>query len=107
MSSYAVAFLLLAILSFGVCATVPRLRRFKVAAVVAPLAFGFCSIAAASVIILGDHLVEDRFHLSLFSQLTGTRGAIVTGFMYLIYFLSGIFGTRMAIALTTRARKSG
>jgi hypothetical protein len=42
---YAAPFFLIAFLAFTVCALVPSLRRFAVSALIAPLAFGFCSLA--------------------------------------------------------------
>src|SRR5262244_11577 len=49
---YAMPFVLVSVLAFLACVIVPRWRRYKFQALVAPVAFGFCSIVAAALIVL-------------------------------------------------------
>ena len=93
---YALPFVLLSILSFLTCIAVPRLRRYRFQALVAPIAFGFCSIAAAGAIVL----TSDHFNLGLFTkEWSGPRDAVP---LLLIYFIPGLLGSWSAIVGLTR-----
>lgn len=84
---YALPFAMLSGLAFFACVVVPRWRRYKFQALVAPLAFGFCSIVAAGAIIL----TSDHFNLGLFTRpFSGLRDAAL---LILIYFIPGLIGS--------------
>ena len=93
---YASPFVLLSILSFLVCVAVPRWRRYRFQALVAPVAFGFCSIVVAGATVL----TSDHFNLGLFTkEWSGTRDAVP---LLLIYFIPGLLGSWFAIVGVTR-----
>ena len=83
---YGVPFAVFSVLGFLVCAVVPRWQRYKFQALVAPVAFGFCSIVAGGAIIL----TSDHFNLGLFTRpWSGPRDALP---LILIYFIPGLVG---------------
>jgi len=93
---YALPFVLLSIVSFLVCVAVPRWRRYSFQALVAPVAFGFCSIVAAGAIVL----TCDHFNLGLFtSQFSWPRDAVSS---VLIYFLPGLIGSWAAVLVVAK-----
>ena len=56
---YAAPFILLSLLCFGVFLAVPRFRRFALAALVAPVAFGFCAIVGyVAWVLVCDFLLK-------------------------------------------------
>jgi hypothetical protein len=52
---YAAPFILISVLSFGLCLAIPPLRRFALPAIIAPVTFGFFSLAAwiGAALVLG------------------------------------------------------
>lgn len=97
---YAAPFVLLSALGFVVCLAIPRVRRYKLYALVAPVAFGFCSVVTMGIVVIAGDLVGQRLHLSVFSEpLTGIKGVITLLF---IYFIPGILGAWFAVAIVKR-----
>ena len=93
---YAMPFAMLSALAFFACIVVPRWRHYKFHALVAPIAFGFCSIVAAGAIIL----TADHFNLGLFTRpWSGLRDA---GPLILIYFIPGMIGSWVAVLAVTK-----
>jgi hypothetical protein len=89
---YAMPFMLLSVLAFVVCFAVPRWRRYRFQALVAPVAFGFCSIVAMGAIIL----TADYLNLGLFTKpWSGVRDVVP---LLLIYFIPGLLGGWCAVA---------
>src|SRR5690348_12480737 len=97
---YAIPFALISVFAFSVCLIVPNWRRYKLQALVAPIAFGFCSIAAAAVMVL----TSDHFNLGLFSRTwTGPRDAVP---LILIYVVPGLIGSwAVCFAITKFAHR--
>jgi hypothetical protein len=88
---YALPFAMFSALAFFACALVPRWQRYKFHALVAPIAFGFCSIVGAGAIIL----TSDYFNVGLFTrQFSGPRDALP---LILIYFIPGFIGSWVAV----------
>ena len=93
---YAIPFVLLSLLAFEVCAAAPRWRRYRYQALVAPVAFGFCSIAGTvAIIVSADHL-----HLALFTQSWSGMRDVAT--LLLIYFVPGLLGSWCAVAAVAK-----
>lgn len=93
---YAIPFALVSVLAFLLCVAVPRWRRYKLQALVAPVAFGVCSIVAAALIVL----TSDHFNLGLFTRpWTGPRDAAP---LLLIYIVPGLIGSWAAVLAVTR-----
>jgi hypothetical protein len=76
------------------------MRQYMLQAVVAPLAFGFCSIiGVGAVVLISDHAGLQIAALN--RPLVGMGGFLtVLG----IYFIPGALGTWLAISLTGRLR---
>jgi len=105
---YAAPFILLSLVGFGLSLAVPRLRPYAFRALVAPVAFGFCSIVAMVLILVVSHGLNLQFAND---PLTGARG-LLEGIT--IYFVPGLVGAWIAVeivrqvevrTLTTRARR--
>lgn len=93
---YAMPFMLLSVLGFGVCFVVPKWRRYRFQALVAPVAFGFCSIVALGAVIL----TADHLNLGLFTKpQSGVRDVVPLLF---IYFIPGLLGSWCAVAAVTK-----
>ena len=93
---YALPFGMFSALAFFACVVVPRWRRYKFHALVAPIAFGFCSIVAAGAIIL----TSDHFNLGLFTRpFSGPRDEVP---LILIYFIPGLIGSWVAVLAVTK-----
>jgi hypothetical protein len=93
---YALPFVLLSMLGFLMCVAVPRWRRYRLQVLVAPVAFGFCSIVAMGAIVL----TSDHFNLGLFSKpWSGLRDAVP---LLLIYVITGLVGGWCAVATVTK-----
>jgi len=93
---YAAPFMLLSVLAFLVCVAVPRWRRYWFQALVAPVAFGFCSIVAAGAAAL----TSDYLKLGLFTKpWSGILSALP---IISIYFLAGFVGSWCAIVAATK-----
>jgi hypothetical protein len=93
---YATPFILFSMLGFLVCAAVPRWRPYKVQAMVAPVAFAFCSIVTAGAVILA----ADFLNLGLFTkEWSGPRDAVALVF---IYFIPGLLGSWCATVIVRK-----
>ena len=93
---YAAPFMLLSGLAFLVCIAVPRWRRYKLQALVAPVAFGFCSVVAMGAIVV----TAVYMRLGLFSKpWSGPRDAMPFVF---IYIMPGLLGSWCAVAIVTK-----
>ena len=93
---YAIPFVLISVFAFSVCVVVPRWRRYRLEALVAPVAFGFCSIVGAALIIL----TSDHFNLGLFTRpWTGTRDAAP---LFVIFIFPGLIGSWAAVLAVTK-----
>lgn len=102
---YALPFIFLSLLGFAVFVGVPALRRLALAALIAPVAFGFCSLAGW----IGFALI-DVFLLHLRSNSTGWL--TLEGLLF--YLTPGMLGAWLAVRvvrflesrfLTTRPAK--
>src|SRR5437660_378888 len=91
---YALPFIALSVILCAICLVFPRLRRYMVPALVAPVAFGFCSIVGAGTVVL----IADKFGL-LTEPAMGVRGVVIA---MLIYFLPGGLGVWLAVSATRR-----
>lgn|GEM_PF-2955457 len=89
---YAAPFILFSILSFAVCLTVPRLRRFALPALAVPVTFGMCSIAGWILSIL---IAEFVLKLNL-GPAIGFHG-VVEGLFF--YIFPGILGAWLVVKL--------
>jgi hypothetical protein len=102
---YAIPFVLLSLLAFEVCVAAPRWRGFRYQALVAPVAFGFCSIADMGVVIL----TADRLNLAIFTRPWSAGRDVVP--LLLIYFIPGLLGSWCAVTavakITAQLTKSG
>jgi hypothetical protein len=105
---YAAPFILLSLVGFALSLAIPRLRPYAFRALVAPVAFGFCSIVAMVLILVGSHGLNLQFANA---PLTGARG-LFEGIA--IYLVPGLVGAWIAVeivrqvevrALKTRARR--
>jgi len=105
---YAAPFILLSLVAFVLSVAIPRLRPYAFRALVAPVAFGFCSIVAMVLILVASHGLNLEFANA---PLTGARG-LFEGIA--IYFVPGLVGAWIAVeivrqvevrALKTRARR--
>jgi hypothetical protein len=93
---YGAPFVLISAIAFVVCALVPRWQRYRFQALVAPVAFGFCSILAMGAIVL----TVDHFNLGLLSEPpSGLRTAVE---MLLIYFIPGLLGSWSAVVVGSK-----
>lgn len=90
---YAAPFILLSLIAFAVFLAVPRLRPYKFRALVAPVAFGFCSIVAMVLIAVSSQGLGLRF---MNSPLAGLRG-LALGIA--IYFIPGLMGAWIAVEI--------
>jgi hypothetical protein len=105
---YAAPFILLSLVAFVLSLAIPRLRPYAFRALVAPVAFGFCSIVAMVLILVASHGLNLQFANA---PLTGARG-LFEGIA--IYFVPGLGGVWIAVevvrqieirALKTRAKR--
>lgn len=87
---YAAPFVLLSILSFVICLAIPKLRHFSLPALIAPVAFGVCSIVGWISFILISQFV---FRISL-GPAAGL-GGVVEGLLF--YLAPGLFGAWLAV----------
>jgi hypothetical protein len=84
--------MLLSVLAFFGSLTIPRLRPHSLRALIAPLAFGFCSIFGMAVIVLFSEAART-------APLNGPRGTVI-GFS--MWFVPGLLGTWLALAILKR-----
>jgi hypothetical protein len=72
---YAAPFVLLSFIAYGVCLSIPRLRPHALKALVAPVAFGVCSVIALAALALALDKVWP----------SGNAGAVVGMLAYLLF----------------------
>jgi hypothetical protein len=85
---YALLFILLSVICCLACLIIPKARRYALQALVAPVAFGFCSIVAGVAI----GLASDYFHVA------------IPGEVVVIYFIPGVLGACLALSLVGRTK---
>jgi len=89
---YAAPFILLSLALFFVCLIVPRLRPYAFRALVAPVAFGFCSIVGMALIVLSLNSINRN---PLFNRpITDAQTYILDALMY---FPPGVLGAWLAV----------
>ena len=88
---YAAPFILLSLIAFVCSLAIPRLRRYAFRVLVAPVAFGFCSIVAMGLIMV----VFVGLNLQL-APLVGAKG-LFAGLA--IYFFPGLVGAWIAVEI--------
>ena len=97
---YAFPFIAASFLSFGICVAVPRLRRYAVAAIVAPVVFGVSSICCLLAFMMAFDAQYESFPRS-----------IAIGGPLLAYIGGGVIGAWLAVTATQfvikRLRSSG
>lgn len=95
---YAAPFVLIAFLAFAVCALAPSVRRFALSALIAPLVFGFCSLAGwiAFALISGKLL---KINLG---PATGMHG-LFEGLLF--YMVPGIVASYLAVVIVQRLER--
>jgi hypothetical protein len=93
---YAAPFVLLSLLCFVVFLAVPRLRRFAIAAFVAPVAFGFCAIAGyITWVLVCDYLLKIQLR-----PVEGFHGVIEVAFFFIA---PGVTGSWVAVWIVGKA----
>ena len=90
---YAAPFILLSLIAFVCCLVIRRLRPCAFRALVAPVAFGFCSIVSMGLILLTAHVLGLQFANY---PLVGVRG-LIEGMV--IYFIPGLAGAWIAVEI--------
>lgn len=90
---YAAPFILLSLVAFVLSLVIPRLRPYAFRALVAPVAFGFCSIVAMVLILVASDGLSLQFANA---PLTGARG-LLEGIA--IYFVPGLVGAWIAVEI--------
>jgi hypothetical protein len=96
---YAAPFILLSLVAFLCSLAIPRFRPYALRALVAPVAFGFCSIVAMVSILL----ISDSFKLQFAkAPLMGARG-VVEGIG--IYVLPGLLGACIAVEIVKQIER--
>jgi hypothetical protein len=87
---YAAPFVLMSLVCSAVFLAIPKMRRFAVAALVAPVAFGGCAAAGfISWVLLCDFLLQIQLR-----PVTGLRGI----FDVLAFFVApGVFGSAASV----------
>lgn len=99
---YAIPFTIFSVFGFLLCVVVPQWRRYKFQALVAPIAFGFCSIVAAGAIILAC----DHFNLGVFTRpWSGPRDSVPLVMIYVIPGLVGGWAAVLAVTKIANARQ--
>ena len=72
------------------------MEGLQIPALVAPVAFGFCSIVAMAVIVL----TSDHLNLGLFTKVPS--GSLEAVALFMIYFIPGLIGSWGAVAAVTK-----
>jgi len=97
---YAAPFILLSLISAVTCLAIPQLRKYTLQALVAPVAFGLCSIVGMAVMVLSGDVLTKRFQIVVspgpFAEI---KDILISLF---IYFISGIVGAWLAVYLTNK-----
>ena len=91
---YAIPFIAVSIIAFVVFLSVPRLRRYALPALVAPVAFGACSVAGLGLLMLA---IDTRYD--------SLPRVIAVGAPLLAFLGAGVAGAWLAIAGLLFARK--
>jgi hypothetical protein len=98
---YAVPFILLSAICYLACLAIPRVRRYALQAMLAPVAFGFCSIISAGAAVLVSDF-SGVFHFSALDEpLDGFRGLAIA---LAVYFVPGFLGAWLAVSFAGRLR---
>lgn len=90
---YGAPFILLSLIAFVCSLAIPRLRLYAFRVLVAPVAFGFCSIVAMALILVISHGLGLQFANY---PLVGMRG-VIAGIA--IYFMPGLIGAWIAVEI--------
>src|SRR5437667_3225407 len=90
---YAAPFILLSLVAFVCSLAIRRFRPYAFRALIAPVAFGFCSIVAMVLILLASHGLNLQFANA---PLVGARG-VFEGIA--IYFFPGLVGAWIAVKI--------
>lgn len=97
---YAAPFILLSLISAVTCLAIPQLSRYTLQALVAPVAFGLCSIVGMAVMSLGGDVLTKHFQIVISpGPLAEIEDILISLFIYLI---SGIVGAWLAVYLTNK-----
>ena len=91
---YVAPFILISLIAFACSLAIPRLRRFAFRALVTPVAFGFCSIAAMVLILL----MADGLGLR-FPPIDRPTGVLL---LIGIYLIPGAIGAWIAVEIVGR-----
>ncbi len=83
---YAVPFILVSLTAFSLCLAIPRLRAYAFSALVAPVAFGGCSIFGLALFMLGVDTIYDSL-----PRVVAIAAPLLT------YLVSGCVGAWLAI----------
>lgn len=98
---YALPFVSLSAIAFFACVAVHRLRAHALQGLVAPLAFGACSLGSLALVVLLAAAIGSLFHLS--ADRFGAAGqAVAVSLGVLLYLCGGILGARWAAAAVRR-----
>src|SRR5262245_28097158 len=89
---YAAPFMLLSVLAFFTSLAIPRLRPYTFRVLVAPVAFGFCSLFGMVIVVLFSSAARS-------APVSGPSGTI---FGLLIYLVPGLFGAWLAVEVVKR-----
>jgi hypothetical protein len=90
---YAAPFILLSLIAFACSLAISKLRPYAFRALVAPVAFGSCSIVAMVLILVGSHGLGLQFANY---PLAGMRG-VLEGIA--IYLIPGLLGAWIAVEI--------
>jgi hypothetical protein len=90
---YIVPFVLVSLIAFLVFLAIPRLRPFAFRALIAPAAFGVCSIVAAMFLALA----VERLSPGSFASPLATSKAVFVGIF--IYLVPGLIGAAVAVVM--------
>ncbi len=97
---YGAPFVLLSAIAFGVFLVIPKMRPYKLDALIAPVAFGFWAIVVFGVVMLGNGLLASVLRVPLFpGPLQGLKGAVV---LIIFYVVPGILGCWFSLRVFRR-----
>ena len=98
---YAVLFILMSVVCGLACLVIPKMRRYALQVLVAPVAFGFCSIIGMGMILLLSDYTRILHFAVLNEPAVGIRGFMITS---VIYFIPGVLGAWVAVSLAGRLK---
>jgi len=90
---YALAFVLLSIICCLFCLASPRLRKYAIQTLVAPVAFGFCALAGMALVAIA---------LNLGGVWPSAPKPVLIIALYALYCAFGFLGAWSAIRITGR-----